>query len=160
MLPGPAQCPRCWWDSLSAAEEQLSLEAEEGSWWKARSSGSAAAALGMWASLLLLLVVLMVPDPAGWALAVPLLRALIQPPAASDSSDTKEAKYVSSNLENRLPVQTARLRQNTGYLHGRDRGRKALAVNHSVALSAPGACTDPLCLAARAPDHKSMLVCK
>lgn len=73
---------------------------------------------------LLLLLVLMVLDPAGWALAVPLLSTLTQPPASSDSSDTKKAKYVSSNLENRFPVQTARLRQNTAYLHGRDRGRE------------------------------------
>lgn len=79
---------------------------------------SAAAAPGMRANLLLLLVVLMVLDPAGWALTVPLLCTLTQPPALSDSSDTKKAKYVSSNLENRFPVQTARLRQNTAYLHG------------------------------------------
>lgn len=51
-----------------------SLEAEEESWQRAQGRGSAAAALGMWANLLLL-VVLMVLDPAGWALPVPLLSA-------------------------------------------------------------------------------------
>lgn len=112
----------------------------------------------MWANLLLLLVVIMVLDPAGWALAVPLLCTLTQPPASSDSSDMKKAKYMSSNVETRFPVQTERLKQNTAYLHNRDRGREALTVNHSIALSALGACT--LCLVAWAPDHKSILVCK
>lgn len=40
------------------------------------------------------------------------------------------------------------------------RGREALAVNHGVALPALGTRTDPLCLVAWAPDHKSTLVCK
>lgn len=86
-----ARCPHCRWDSLSAAKGQ---GAEEESWWRAQSRGSAAAALGMWADLLLLLVVLMVLGPAGWALTGPLLCTLTQPPALSDSSDMKKAKYM------------------------------------------------------------------
>lgn len=72
----------------------------------------------------------------------------------------KKPKYVSSNLGNRFSVQAARLRQNSAYLPGRDRGREALAVNHSFVLPALGTRTEPLCLVARAPDHKSTLVCR
>lgn len=134
---------------------------EERSSWTARGRGSAAAALGMWGNLLLLLLVLMVLDPAGWALDVPLLCTLTRPPALSDSSDMKKAKYVPSNLENRFPVQTVRLRQNTAYLHGRDRGRETVAVNHSIALSfmlygSMYRSSLPACLGPRPQEHSAV----